>query len=167
MLSVKGDDRLQAAVLALKAAPRDVRRIVSDDTRTVMGPVWVGAVNARASTRTDQVIIAKGARIKGGNPPTAVAATSTRKLRGGLIPAESFGPFEFGSPARDTLTTYDRKNRKTAGQHRVTRHTRRQLPPAARSGRVAYPAFAEIAPRVVALWVQSIVRAYSQALEGP
>lgn len=166
MLSVKGDDRLKAATLALKAAPREVRKIVTDDTRTVMGPVWVGEVNARASTRADTLVIAKGARIKSGNPPTAVAASSTRKLRGGLIPADTWGPIEFGSPGRDKATTYRRKNRKGGGTHSVTRRTRAQLPAAAPAGRVAFPAFAEVAPRVVALWVASIVRAYYTALQG-
>jgi len=163
---VKGDDRLKAAALAVKAAPRDVRKIVTDDTRTIMGPVWVGEVNARARTRVDSLVIAKGARIKGGNPPTAVAATSTRKLKGGLVPADTWGPIEFGSPGRDKPTTYRRKNTRAGGTHSVTRRTRAQLPAADPKGRVAFAAFGEVAPRVVALWVQSIVRAYYTALEG-
>lgn len=166
MLSVRGDDRLAAVVLAVKAAPKHVRKAVTDDTKATMGPVWVAAVNDRARTRTDQAVIAKGARVKGGNPPVAVAASSTRRLSGGLIPADQWGGFEFGASVnRDAFTTYDTRSR-GGTPYRVKRRTRRQLPTGTRSGRVAYPAFAEVAPRVVALWVQSVVRAYWQAFDG-
>jgi len=166
VITVRGDDRLKAVVLAVKAAPREVRKAVTDDTKTVIGPVWTTAVNDRARTRTDQLVIAKGARIKGGNPPVAVAASSTRKLKGGLIPADSWGAFEFGaSTNRDTFTTYTGRSRK-GKPYPVKRRTRRQLPPPNRKGRVAFAAFSEVAPRAVSLWVQSVVRAYFAAFDG-
>lgn len=33
-------------------------------------------------------------------------------------------------------------------------------------GRVVYPAFADIAPRMVSLWVQIVVKSYHDAAEG-
>lgn len=164
MLSVRDDDRLQAAVLALKAADRDIRLAISQATRDQVGPLWAQAVQVNARTRTDQAVLARSARIKAGNPPQATAGTSTRRLKGGLVPAEHWAAFEFGG-TYSKQTTYRRASRK-GGTHSVTRHTQRQLPPRKATGRVALPAFAEIAPRAVSMWVGIIVKAYSQALEG-
>lgn len=166
MLSVKGDDRIKATVLLVKAADTVTRRVVNQDTVRVLGPVWVQEVNIRAQGRTlDQVVLAKGARIKGGNPPAATAATSRRKLTGGLVPAEQYGAVEFGTDDRDAYTTYQRTSPGGKG-HQVRRRTRHQLPRRVRTGRVVYPAFTAIAPRAVALWVQTVVRAYWQAFDG-
>lgn len=166
MLSVKGDDRLKATVLLVKAADTVTRRAINQDTVRVIGPVWVQEVNLRAGARPlDQAVLAKGARVKGGNPPTAVAATSTRKLTGGLIPASGYGPVEFGADDRDKFVTYRRTSTK-GRSHQVRRRTRHQLPRRVPRGRVVYPAFAEVAPRVVSLWVQTVVRGYWQAFDG-
>lgn len=165
MLSVTGDDRLQAAVLALKAADRDLKRTINAATRDVIGPVWVDAVSSRASSTLDRAVVVKGTRLKPGNPPTAVAASSTKRLRGGLLPGDQWAAVEFGS-TQDRVKSYRRRNRVGGGSHQVRRHTTRQLPARVPSGRVALPAFAEVAPRAVSLWVQTIVREYSNAVEG-
>jgi hypothetical protein len=164
LLSVRGDDRLKAAALAVAAANRDLRRKIDAATRTTIGPVWVGEVASRQRTTLDRAVYGKGTRIKPGNPPTAVAASSTKALRGGLVPGDQWRVIEFGAN-RAKVTTYDRVSVK-GKRHKVTRHTTRQLPPPTRRGRVAYPAFAEVAPRAVALWVQLIVRVYNEAVNG-
>lgn len=66
---------------------------------------------------------------------------------------------------RDAEKTYERKNRRGGGVHKVTRHTQRQLPAATRKGRVVYPAFAEFAPRALSLWAQTTVRLVHEAFE--
>lgn len=164
MLSVLGDDRLKAAVLAMKAADRDLRARINAATRDEIGPEWVHAVNQHAVRSLDRKVIASSARIKAGNPPVAVAATSTRKLRGGLVPAQQWAPIEFGGTF-NKVTTYTRRSPK-GRMHKVTRHTARQLPARQRSGRVAFPAFADIAPRAVSLWVSIIVKVYNDAVNG-
>jgi hypothetical protein len=164
LISVRGDDRLKAAVLAVAAANRDLRRDINAATTSTIGPVWASEVTARAVTTLDRAALAKGARIKGGNPPSAVAASSTRKLKGGLIPADTWAPLEFGAN-RGKVTTYKRRGRK-GGTHTVKRHTTRQLPARTRSGRVVMPAFAEVAPRTVSLWVSLVVKVYNDAVNG-
>lgn len=163
MLAVRGDDRLRAVVLALKAARRDVRNDIAKATRQTMSPVWRDAVAKRARTDIDRKVIAQGARIVAGNPPVAVAAQSRRRLAGGLVPTERWHAVEFGAN-REEVTTYDRRSPRGT-VHDVTRHTQRQLPPRYRKGRVAYPALKEVVPRLASLWVQIVVRKFNEAVE--
>ena len=164
MLSVKGNNTLKALVLAFKAADRDIRNTINRETRAKMSPVWKSMVELHATYAVDAAVIAKGAKIQAGNPPVATAATSKRALRGGLVPADTWQPIEFGAVAREKLTTYDRTSPKGT-PHKVTRHTARQLPRRADKGRVAYPAFAAVAPRLAALWAQIVVKTYMDAAD--
>lgn len=163
MISVFGSREIRAVVLAIKLASRDLRNDLNRATRETMNPVWRSLVEQHAVTPLDRAVIAKGARILPGNPPVAVAATSRRRLKGGLVPADKWHAVEFGAD-RDKTTTYDRKSPRGT-VHSVTRHTARQLPDRRRDGRVAFRAFAEIAPRMVALWVQLVVKKYAEAAE--
>ncbi|WP_026874292.1 hypothetical protein [Jiangella gansuensis] len=165
MLRVGNHRELQAVVLALKAMDRDLARDIRRDTVRTMGPEWKEAVQRRASWHMDHRVIVPGTRIAGGNPPTMIAASSRRRLSGGLVPVQAWGGFEFGSN-RSRRTTYTRRNRRTGGTHSVTRNTTRQLPRRAPRGRVAYPAVAEMAPRLASLWVQTVVRRVHEAAEG-
>lgn len=164
MLRVGESRELQAAVLAFKAADRDLRKRINAATRQTMNPVWRAELAERARTPLDRAVIVKGARIAAGNPPVAVAATSTRALRGGLVPAAAWPGVELGA-RRDRTTTYSRRS-PSGGTHRVTRHTRRQLPARRAGGRIALPAMQEMGPRLASLWVQLIVRVYRDAAEG-
>ncbi len=168
-LSVEADDTLKASVLAMKAADRDLKRAINTATRETMNPVWRSLVTANlAGTRAPtSAVLDKGVRIAAGNPPVAKAAQSTRNVgRGGpLVPAKHYAAFEFGAGNRNAYSRYKRKGRK-GGSHDVARRTMRGLPPRNRTGWVVYPAFAEIAPRMVSLWVQIIVKKYHDAAEG-
>lgn len=124
-----------------------------------MGPVWTSLVDRYAAGSLDRRVLTAGARIAAGNPPVATAATSRRRLSGGLMPAEAWPAFEFGAD-RNKRTTYRRKGAT------VTRRTRRQLPSRNPRGRVVFKAFREIAPRNVSLWVQIIVKTYNDAAKG-
>jgi hypothetical protein len=163
VLSVRGSRELKAVVLALKAARRDVVNDINKATRATLSPVWQQEVASRARTSLDRRVLAQGARILAGNPPVLVAANSKRRLKGGLVPAETWFAVEFGAN-RNAVTTYDRKSTK-GNVHQVTRHTRRQLPPINRKGRVVYQAAKEIAPRATSLWVQLVVRKFNEAVE--
>lgn len=164
MLRVGDHRAAQAAVLAFKSANRGLRTRINKATRETMNPVWRGLVAEHARTATDRAVVVKGARIAAGNPPVAVAATSRRPLRGGLVPIEQWPAVELGA-ARNVRTTYRRRS-KNGGTHTVTRRTRRQLPDRTSSGRVALRAAADIGPRLASLWVQIIVRVYRDAAEG-
>lgn len=153
---------LRGVVLALKAVDKPVRSEISKETRGTMNPVWRDAVARRAGTRMDAAVFGKGARIAAGNPARAVAASSRRALSGGFTPDRDGRALEFGVD-RGKESTYTRKSK--GGTHTVTRHTRRGLPARQRKGRVVYPAFAEVGPRMVSMWVQIVVRNIYEATE--
>lgn len=169
MLSVDDSPQLQAAVLAMKSADRDLRKRINDATRQTMNPVWKSLVEghmAGTSVMANRVLN-KGVRIAAGNPPRAVAASSKRAVGDGkrVTPAAHWPGYEFGAD-RNAYSRYERKNRTRSGYHVVERRTMRHLPPRTRQGRHVYPAFADIGPRMVSLWVQLIVKTYHDAAEG-
>lgn len=163
MLKVGDTPELRAAVLAMKGVDKTVRSRISKATVGTMGPEWKSLVMGKAHTSWDKRIIVPGTRIAGGNPPTAVAANSRRKV-GRLIPSENWRGFEFGAD-RNAFSRYSRRSSKGT-VHTVERRTMRHMPPRAPKGRIVYPAFAEIAPRMVSLWVQIIVKTVHDAAEG-
>ena len=164
MLSVRGDDKLKAVTLALRNARRDVRSTIDKATRSTLNPVWRDLVESKARTAQDRAVLGKGARITGGNPPTLVAASSKRKVSGGLVPAEQWHAVEFGAD-RNAVTTYTRTSVRGV-RHQVKRHTRRGLPARRPRGRVLMPGVADLSPRAAALWSQIVVRTFADAMEA-
>lgn len=169
MLSVRDHRGLQAAVLAMKTADRSLRSEINKATRQVLNPVWRAQVESHLAGRSvmDAKVLGSGVRIAAGNPPVAKAAQSRRAIGDGkrIVPAENYAWWEFGVP-REAASTYQRRNRTGGGTHTVhSRHTNRGLPARNDKGRVVYPAFKDIAPRAVSLWVQLIVRTYAEAAE--
>lgn len=163
--SAATDNTFKAVALALKLIPRQLKNDINRESRKMGNDVWRPIVDSHARTKTDRLVLAKGARVKPGNPMVLTAATSKRALSGGLIPNEGGRIFEFGSKSRQAPSDYERKNRASAGTHHVRRRTKRGLPQPS-SGRVVYEAAAEIAPRITSLWVQLIVRKIYEAHEG-
>jgi len=158
-----GDDRsLQAAVLAFKLADRGLQKRINDATRAQLNAPWKSGIAQRASTRLEQRVLVPGARVAAGNPPVFVAATSKRRLRGGLVPDVDGAAVEFG--AADTVTTYQRR-KPSGGTSTVTRHTRRQLPRRRKTGPIMQTA-KDMGGRAASLWVQLIVKVYYDAAEG-
>lgn len=168
MLSARGSRELRAAGLALKLVERDVRNSINRSMRAEMNPVWRGAVAERAVTPLDRRVLNTGVRVAPGTPPVLYAATSSRPIRrgtGGLVPAAHWHAVEFGAN-REKLVTYRRRNRKGGGTHQVSRRVQRGLPARVPRGRVLMPAAVELAPRLAALYVQTVVRGVMDAAEG-
>lgn len=165
MLKVTDSRQVQAVVLALELTDRKLRNELNRRGKAALDPLWKSAVAAQAVTATDRAVIVKGARVAGGNPPTAIAASSTRKLAGGLVPAKDWPVIEFGAIARNKVTRYQSTSRK-GRSYQVSRHTARQLPQHNKSGRVAYAALAKVAPRIVSVWVGTIYEGYREAFRG-
>ena len=162
--SVQSLAEFRGAALALKAAPREIRNDINRTVRAEASSWWKDAITARATTKMDRLVLAKGARIQPGNPARAVAASSRRPLADGLVPDTDARAWEFGTTEPEAQDTYTRRT-KGGGQARVNRHVKRQLPKATNRGRVVYPAWADVAPRLVAMWVQIIVRKIYDSLE--
>lgn len=153
---VEGPREAQAAVVALRSLDADTKKALNASVRSAVSPLWTGVVEANATSVMDSRVLAKGARVSVGLKPQLVAATSTRAMRGGLIPADNWQRWEFGSHriGRSTYRTTSRKGR----SYQATRHTQHQMPDRAKGGRVLYPAIAEAAPRILALWAKTTIR---------
>ena len=166
MLSVKDSRELQATVLALKAADKTLKGEINRATVEVGNKIWQPIVAAHATTHMDTKMLAVGARVKGGNPPTAMAANTKRAVGSDkrLVPATQWQGWEFGAVNRNAYSKYTRKS-KGGGTHKVERRTMRGMPARKPKGRVVYPAFADMAPRMVSLWVQLVIRKYAEAAE--
>lgn len=167
MISVRDHRELEAVVLAVKAADRTLRGDINRATVQVGNAIWRPIVTANATSHMDTRMLAVGARVKAGNPPMAMAANSRRPVGASrrLVPGQHWQAWEFGAVA-GAPRTYDRKNRRKPGTHKVTRRVNAGKPPWTPKGRVVYPSFAEMAPRMVSLWVQTVVRKYAEAFEG-
>lgn len=166
MLSVKDHRELQATVLALKAADKTLRTDINRATVEVGNKIWQPIVAAHATTHMDTKVLAVGARVKGGNPPVAMAANSRRPVGSDkrLVPATRWQGWEFGAVNRNAYSKYTRKS-KGGGTHPVERRTMTGMPARTPKGRVVYAAFADMAPRMVSLWVQLVVKKYNDAAE--
>lgn len=164
--SAKTVPLLRAVVLALKAMDKNTRSDINKATRSTLAPVWREALATHANgSRMDNLVFTKGSRVLAGNPTRISAATSKRALRkgtNGFVPDVLGRALEFGVDQRKT-STYTRKGKGKA--HSVTRATTTGLPARNRKGRVVYPAFAEVAPRMVSLWTQIVVRNLHEAFE--
>lgn len=144
-ISVRQSAHLRATVLAIQSAGKDIRRDIRTQTRAVAGPEWKAAIEKRAGSVQQARMIAKTARVAVGDQSVRVRAAGSRRkaLSGGATPVEHGKAWEFGSRTRS-----------------------RGIPGPRRSGYVFYPALAEMAPRIIALWVQTAIRRVHEALEG-
>lgn len=164
--SVNTSRQLQAVVLAFRLMDKELKRDINKATRDQLNPTWKALVELEAQGPGTHAVLVPGTRINAGNPPTAKAATSTRKLSGGARPVDLAHLYEFGVGDPERFgKPYQRKNRKTGGTHTVTRRTMRQLPKREPKGRAIYPAFAELAPRMASLWTQLVVKKTHEAFE--
>jgi len=177
VLSVKGDRRLAASVLAFKVADRRTRSLVRDETAAAFRPEWVDGVRtlAAASARFGPYpdLLATGVTFQAGNPPTARAYQRTRPLSGGANPGEIGRQYERGgvkgkrgSRVDQITRTYTSTSPKGRRFTITDRHTARQMAPRRDRGYAVWPVVADIAPAVVAFWTASIVRAYRRAADG-
>lgn len=162
--SAQTNDTLKAVALALKLMPRKMRNDLNREVRKLGNDQWRPIVDSYSRNDLDRKVLAKGARVKPGNPLVLTAASSKRALSGGLVPNEDAGAIEFGTKQPEKVTEYARAY-KGGASHNVRRHTKRQLPRRSK-GRVIYAAAGEIAPRITSMWVQTIVRAIYKAHEG-
>jgi hypothetical protein len=155
VLDVTRSPELQAAVLTLKTIERDLVRDINKNARQTVGPVWGAALASKASSRMDQRGLVPGARVAvGARKVTAQAATSRRKLSGGLIPAVDYGGLEWGANAR--VRTVHARSRK-GKQYSYKRTSNKQFRPWSKKGHVAMRAAGDIGPAIVSSWLSVIV----------
>lgn len=136
----RDDQRIQAAILAVKTANRELRGNIRRFTKSELAPEWKTSVTQKASTSLERRVLASSAKATVSDQNLAVsAATSTKKLKGGLVPAKNPWGVEMGS---------------TRSKQFKGRNSR---------GYVVKPLASEFVGRAVALWVSTIVRTYMEA----
>lgn len=156
---------LRATIYALRAMPRELQGQIRRHTKEMIVPEFEKAMNEHANTPLEFAALVATARATVSNQNIKLSAGSVgRPLAGGLLPKRDAHAVEFGGD-HNARATYRARSRKGTS-YSVTRRTRAQLRPRRRSGYVFFPAVAHIAPRVLALWVQTAVRTISEALEG-
>lgn len=163
-ISVYSSRELQGVILGLKAMEKDLAKEIRQHTKRVIEVEWKKAVAENVMSRPEARVLANTARVAVSNQNvTLKSAGIGRPLSGGGRPTEIYGGVEFGGNP-DQVTTYQRRSPR-GRTHQVKRHTQRQFRPHNRRGYVVYPAAARIIPRLAALWVQTTVRTFYEAIE--
>lgn len=164
-IDIYGSRELQAVVLSLRRAEKDIQKNIRTYTKSLLFPEWTKALAERAETRLEHRTLVSTGRIQMSNQNIKLKSASlSRPLSGGLIPSRDGAAVEFGAN-REEKTTYDAIS-STGKSYRVTRRTRRQLRPKTVQGYVFYPAARAMIPRFASLWVQTTIRTFRDALEG-
>jgi hypothetical protein len=146
-VSAYSSRELLTVLRGLRVLDRETKKQLRGHLRPMVLQVWQQAVAERASTRLQRRVLADTARTKISDQNVRLtSATLSRSLQGGLKPSEDWAPVEFGAGPST-------RNAKAFGG-------------ADRSGKVVYPAMANVIPRVLAMYVQTYVRAIHEALEG-
>lgn len=155
MLDVRGSRELQATILAVRNAQRDIRRDINKAARNRLNPVWRGELGARARTRLEQRVILSGARVAASDRGVSLrAAGSRRPLAGGLIPTYDWPAVELGASRKQA--TFTQRSRR-GNRYQRTMRTGHGLPKRAQYGRIAYDAASVTGTRLVAMWVRTVV----------
>jgi len=167
MLDVQRSPELQAAILGMRNAERQVRLDINKEARKTVKPMWLDALRSRSNSRADETILVKGSRVAiGARQVSLRAATSRRPLSGGLIPAENWPAQEFGMRTRKaTMAATSRKG----NRYQVTKTIGRQFPNRTKEGRVAFDASSAVGTKIVASWVRTVVdgfRSFADVKDG-
>ncbi len=154
---------LRAAVLAMRAATKDMKREINQAMRAEFNPVWKQELtqNLGGFSRADDMML-KGARLAAGNPPALVAATSRARYGRALIPQRDWHLVEFGV-SESYKHRYQRRS--AHGTHTVARDVNTGWPARSKRGRIADPAARAILPRIASHWIQSVIKTWILAAE--
>ena len=159
MLDVRKSPELQAAILSMRAAEREIRLDINKEARKRMKPIWAEALRGNVTTRLQTRVILPGARVAVGARNISVkAAMQTKPLRGGLVPSINWAPVEFG--ARERSRTFESTSSK-GKKFKRTMIVGRQFAARTKVGQVAYNAASETGTALVGIWVRTIVDKFS------
>lgn len=161
-IDVRSSRELQALILSVRQAEKDVQREIRQRTKPVIETEWKKALAQEATTRLEHRVLVESARVTVSNQNVKLKAGQlAKRLSGGGRVHEIAKQVEFGATPRRVEYT-GRRGGKTFP---VKRRTGSQFKPENRKGHVVYPAAARIIPRLAALWAQTAVRTFHEALE--
>jgi len=158
-ISVWESPALQGTILALRGMDKELAAQVRKATKSVSEREWKAELAHSTDTRLEHRVLVDSAKVATTNTQiTLRAGQLARKLSGGGAIRDLAAGTEFGmAPTRAVKTS-------TKG----TTYTRKMGPvfkKRNRKGYVGHPAAAHIIPNIAALWVQTTVRTFHEALE--
>ncbi|EQM75921.1 MULTISPECIES: hypothetical protein [Microbacterium] len=160
MLDVRRSPELQATILSLRRAQRDVRLDINKAARGRLTPLWRQELNARARSNLEREVITSGARVAATDRGVTLhAATRRRPLSGGLVPSLEWAGAEFGANTRRIQVS-----QRSRGGTRYTRPLtiNRQFDSRSSEGQVAFAAASDTGTQLVALWVDTVIDQFRQ-----
>lgn len=164
-VSAYSSQELLTVLRGLRNLDRETKKHLRRSLKTMAEQAWKAALAQRANTKLEQRVLVDSGRVRVSDQNVRITSASlSRSLTGGLKPSVSYGPVEFGadpSPgATETATSVRGKSfTRKRDPHRPFKRPNRK-------GYVVYPAAASIIPRILAMYVQTFVRAIHDALEG-
>jgi hypothetical protein len=157
--------QLEATLLAIRLAGKDLRKELYARSRATILPEWQSSLSDKAgANRLAQRVLVSSARVNIGTRGIELtSAKSTKAIsKGGLIPAINFAAIEFGASWR-TATIAGRRGAKA---YRYSRQINTAFKHRQRKGYIVYPTANIIITRLAALWVQTTVRTFRDAVES-
>ena len=155
---------IQATILALKVARKDLRKEIYARTRRLILPDWNQSIadNIGGDKFAAQMIL-RNTRVSVGQTLQLYAATKTRPtVSGGLSPDPYWYLAEFGANPK----VVDVRGRRGDTRYMYRRKVNTGLKPRMREGRYAYKAADKIIKRSISLWVQSTWQILYDAFEA-
>lgn len=162
-VSVYSSSTLQAVIVGLKQADREIRGIVRREFRRIAAPIWQEAIAARVSTRLESRVLAQTARVTVSDQNVMLKSAQVgRALSGGLLPSRNAASVEFGAEPR--VRSYQARSRR-GRTFTVRRNTTAQLRRRNPKGYAVFPAASDVIPRLLALWAQTAARTLYEKFE--
>jgi len=164
-VSVNESREMRAVVLALKQSDRVIQSQIRKNVRGELAPEFTKSMREHANTRLEHRVLADTARVQVSNQNVTLRTAHVgRALSGGMSPKQGYPAVEFGAD-REAKRTVDQTSQK-GKYYRATKRTRVQFRPRNKRGYVFYPTVNEMVPRFAALYAQTVVRTFAEALEG-
>ncbi|GAB3608591.1 hypothetical protein GCM10027414_07160 [Humibacter ginsengiterrae] len=167
-ISVWDSKELQATVLAIRAANRELRGNIRRFTREEIANDWSHDLAEQATTHIEHRVLVDSARVTVSNQNVTLKSGGVGGRLGGkgsAKPADIVSAVEFGAD-QGHVATYASRRRKGKAFEVKNRHTHHQFKAPNRKGYVVYPAAAREIPRYASLWVQTCIRTIMDAVDG-
>lgn len=164
-VSAYSSRELLQVLRGLRNLDRDTKKALRQGLKPMAEQAWKEALAQRADTRLEHRVLVDTGRARVSDQNVRLTSASlSRSLTGGLKPSANFGPVEFGASPRPAARENVTSSKGKTFQRR--RDPNRPFKAPNRRGYVVYPAAASVIPRVLAMYVQTFVRAIHEALEG-
>lgn len=164
-VSAYSSQELLTVLRGLRNLDRETKKHLRRSLKQIAEQAWKQALAQHADTRLEHRVLVDSGRVRVSDQNVRLTSASlSRGLRGGLKPSANFGPVEFGANPRPGATETVRSRR--GKEFSRKRDPNRPFKAPNRKGYVVYPAAAAIIPRILAMYVQTFVRAIYEAIEG-